>query len=140
MVPLTHSYIDILTNAVALIPIYRFVVSQDYPGAVLCCLTFLSTIGSAYINRVLKARSQNELTSFSNSIRKQQSFDDTFARYTLVIYLTCRYLMITNSLVQPVIIACVGLVSTILSKTINKNPILHAIMNVFFYGTIAYTI
>jgi len=139
MVPLAHSYIDILTNAVALIPIYRFVVSRDYPGAILCCLTFLSTIGSAYINRLLKTRAQNNPFTLLD-IYQQPDYDDTLFRYILITYSIYRSYVITNTLEQPAILAFTGLMTSFFSKATNKYPILHSIMNVFFYGTIAYTI
>jgi len=136
---LLRAYLTILTNLIALLPIYKCGISHDYLGVILCSITLLMATGSSYVKFLLKTSKQNDpFTSYGNG--EKLFFETTVIKCILIAYSTLKSITNTGFFIEPFVMLFIGVTSELFSQNIQKSAVLQSLMNVLFYGAVTFSI
>lgn len=134
------TYINTFTNIVALVPIGKYILTQDYVGAFLCSCSFLASIGM-HISETKHKLPGVHFKEYSDLLLNI----DRFFAHVLIGYACYKFFTkpVIPSLLEPIAMLSAAVVAVIIgerTEDLTLYTVMHTIWHILSYGTLAYTI
>src|ERR1700679_122181 len=134
------TYINTFTNIVALVPIGKYILNQDYVGAFLCSCSFWASIGM----HISETKHGLLGVHFKKHSKLLLNIDRFFA---FLLFGYAVYKLFTKpvipSLLEPITMFGAAAVAGVIGENtedLTLYTVMHTIWHILIYGTLAYTI